>query len=148
MGHEKFYGTPEGKFVAWQLEHSGAIYGPDTIEARFLRLHFIESEAKRISLERWTGLRILDLFAAAAVGKTEDGSRKSFMRKATEQLDNILDMASPFSEQRNSTDKVQELSNDQKLELLAKLNASKDKSDAGIMKTLLTATSKIAEKAN
>ena len=89
---------------------------------------------------------MLDLFTAAAAGKVDDGGRKSFMKQATEQLDEILDMASPFTEGKKKA-KTPTFTMEQKLELLSKANASKDKSVEGMLKAMSEAAENIAEKA-
>ena len=107
----------------------------------------MELEARRISLEKWHGVRILDLFAAAATGKSNDGARNSFTKTAAAQLDNILEMASPFATNIKQAASKQELSMEQKIALLNKLNSVEDKSSSTIMNTFREAAASIDKKA-
>ena len=123
------------------------MYGQGTAEARFLQLHFVESEAKRVAWERWQGARMLDLFAAAAAGKSNDSSRQTFLRKTMQQLDDILSMASPFAKDAMSHAQ-KTMSDEKKAALLSQLNALQDKSDEAIIGTMLAMTANVKDKAS
>ena len=93
-------------------------------------------------------MRLLDIFAGAAAGKLEENGRKSFIRKASDQLDQILDLASPFAIPEEKTPKKQDMTLEQQAELLSKLNASADKSIDGIIKTMAEAAEDRTKKAS
>ena len=143
MGHEKFYGTPEGKFVAWQLERSGALYGPETVEARFLRIHYFSRSAYEISFAQWQGQRLLDVFTAAAAPYSDEQRRKSYSKAVLSQLEDITALINPFAEPKEQKKKQEALSEAQKIELLRKMNSSGATGMDGLMKSMSEALKQI-----
>lgn len=137
MGNEKFYGTPEGKFVAWQLERSGVLYGPDTVEARYLMLHFFTKTAFDISFAYWQGQRLIDVFTAAAAPYSDDQNRRKYGKSVLDQLSEVVALIDPFAD--SSKAKKQQnnsLTEEQKIELLNKVNSSGAMNLADAMKVM------------